>query len=352
LEKYRKLVVLALALTLLPACTPDYDERYHPVTAVTDNGALLLRDGVKVELTGLEPTEGSRAWLRKHVAGQRVRVVYDSRQYPESTEPGANVLAYVLTEDGASVNGYLAGAQLAPVVAGTAFDSAAAFRAYAAGQRVVEPGTAPAVAADTNEAEEAEPADEPLAATAPGDLSDLVDRLEPAVFLIQTNGGSLGTGFFVSAGGLAVSNYHVFRGSDAGYVKLTDGRQRRITEIVDANEEADYIVFRVAKGENSPNEAYPYLRLAPTVPRRASEVLVIGNPEGLERTFTKGVVSALRGENQELIQFDAAISSGSSGSPVMNARGQVVGIATFKRLDCENCNFAVNIRRVGLGRFL
>ncbi len=344
----------AVLLLALSACTPDYDERYHLVTSITDDGGLLLNDGVRVTLTGLEPTEGSRAWLREHLAGQRVRLAYDSRQYPESTEKGSTVSAYVLTAEGASVNGYLASAQLAPVAA-EAFDSAADFRAYAAGRRVTEPTAAPhEETATPAEAvtDEASPSDEQRVSQPPGDLSDLVDRLEPAVFLIQTNGGSLGTGFFVSAGGLAVSNYHVFRGSDAGYVKLTDGRQRRITEIVDANEEADYIVFRVAKGENAPDEAYPYLRLAPAIPRRASEVLVIGNPEGLERTFTKGVVSALRGENQGLIQFDAAISSGSSGSPVMNGRGQVVGIATFKRLDCENCNFAVNIRRVKLERFL
>jgi hypothetical protein len=125
--------LIVFACVLLPACTPDYDERYHVVSAVTDDGALLLNDGVRVALAGLDATEGSRAWLREHLSGRRVRLTFDSRHYPEATDAGQTIQAYLLTEDGASVNGYLAGARLAPV-RDENLDSTAAFRAYAAGR--------------------------------------------------------------------------------------------------------------------------------------------------------------------------------------------------------------------------
>jgi len=68
----------------------------------------------------------------------------------------------------------------------------------------------------------------------------------------------------------------------------------------------------------------------------------------LESTLTKGIVSAIRSEvvPNDRIQIDAAISPGSSGGPVMNMNGEVFGVATFKALDCENCNFAVNIKLI------
>lgn len=344
----RRLVLLLIGV--LCACTPDYDERYHPVASVTEDGGLLLNDGVRVTLAGLEPTEGSRAWLRDHLTNQRVRLVYDSHQYPESTDPGATVSAYILTEDGASVNGYLAGAQLAPVAAAT-FDSAAAFRAYAAGQRVAELGAAPAVANETEEADEEE-------LEAPATLSDLADRARPAVGLVlvrEAESGAVfqGTAFFVRPDGLAVTNYHVLAGADKGIMRLADGRELPITEWVDASERYDYAVFRVGEV----NGRLPYLPIAPTTPRQAEEVYVIGNPSGLTSTFTRGVVSALRPKNDgeespsdALLQIDAAISPGSSGSPVLNRQGQVVGLASFGKRDCASCNFAYNIHLLRLGR--
>lgn len=346
---------LLLLAALLTACTPDYDERYHVVGAVTDDGALQLNDGVRVTLAGLDATTGSRAWLRDHLTGRRVRLAFDTRHYPETTESGQTIRAYVLTEDGASVNGYLAGAQLAPVSAENV-DSTAAFRAYAAGQRVAEPGAKPPAAAAPVPENETETASE---AHTPATLSDLADRARPAVGLVLVRDGETGdigqgTAFLVRPDGLAVTNYHVLAGADKGILRLSDGRELSITEWVDASERYDYAIFRVEKTDSP----LPYLPIAPTTPRQAEEVYVIGNPSGLTSTFTRGVVSALRPKNDgeesppdALIQIDAAISPGSSGSPVLNRAGEVVGLASYGRRGCADCNFAYNIRLLHLSAY-
>ena len=74
--------------------------------------------------------------------------------------------------------------------------------------------------------------------------------------------------------------------------------------------------------------------------------LRMGNPKGLESTVSRGIVSSIRkykGQRDALIQMDAAISPGSSGSPVMNSKGEVVGIATMLVKQCAYSNFAFNI---------
>lgn len=193
--------------------------------------------------------------------------------------------------------------------------------------------------------------------TSPASFSDLVARTERAVFLIETqnNLGELagtGTGFFVSRDGLAVSNHHVFEPGISWNVRLQNHRVYPVEEVIYRSKHFDFVIFRVRKPEK---HDFPYLPLASRMPRKGDDVFVVGNPKGIEQTLTKGVVSGLRSieTNTETftpgdthIQFDAAISTGSSGSPVLNMNGEVIGVATLKIEECESCNFAINIRLV------
>ena len=338
--KVRWLLPILLNFT---ACAPDYEDSLHFVARVAAGNELVLNDGVRVRLLGLADTPANAEALQNQAVGQRVRLAFDSNYYPAETESGSPIAAYVLTENGTCLNRLLLQNNPAALAAEAApYDSLNAFRA-ATGQQVATQTTSPTPADDDTEVTA-----HAVPENAPADLSDLADELEPAVLLIETNGGKLGTGFFVGPG-LAVSNHHVFEAADQWRVTLADGRVRPVTEIVEDRPERDYVIFRV--GGDLGQQVY--LRPAPRTPRRASPVYVIGNPNGLARTFTTGVVSALRPGTgpDDFIQFDAAISPGSSGSPVLNAAGEVVGIATFKRTECENCNFAVNIRLLSLGRF-
>ena len=102
------------------------------------------------------------------------------------------------------------------------------------------------------------------------------------------------------------------------------------------------------------------LKISDESPEKGQDICVLGNPPGIESTLTKGILSGLKGgtekeimdgnfgEGNSFIQIDVAISHGSSGSPVMNMKGEVIGIATlsFAEANCVNCNFAVNIDKL------
>jgi serine protease Do len=184
-----------------------------------------------------------------------------------------------------------------------------------------------------------------------GSFADVVEYAEQCVFLVlgkDSNGKTVsqGTGFFLAENGLCVSNYHVFEGGTEWMIRTANGSRYRVTEILDKDKDYDYIVFRVDLAEG---EQYPYLEAAHKTPRKGSDIFVLGNPKGLESTITRGVISAIRdqGMKDAVLQIDAAISPGSSGSPVMNTEGKVVGIATYKARDCESCNFAMNVQVLG-----
>lgn len=176
-------------------------------------------------------------------------------------------------------------------------------------------------------------------------LSEIIAKAEPSVFLVRTydrkgKGIGQGTGFFIESTGVGVSNYHVFEGGKSWKIRTFDGKQYEVEKIIKQNETFDYVVFQVKTDNVS------FLPLSSSIPRKGEDIVVLGNPRGLESTVSRGIVSSIRNfqeQKEALIQIDAAISSGSSGSPVMNMKGEVVGIATMKIDKCENCNFAFNI---------
>jgi len=132
---------------------------------------------------------------------------------------------------------------------------------------------------------------------------------------------------------------HVFKGASQGYVKMhREGLTYRITEIVAIDKKHDLCVFRAAGTTTEPLTLETGIKSA-----GGDDIYVGGNPRGLEATISKGIVSALRGE-AGLIQLDAAISPGSSGGPVMNNRGHVIGIVTASLTEGQNLNFAVDAK--------
>jgi serine protease Do len=172
------------------------------------------------------------------------------------------------------------------------------------------------------------------------DIRVIVQRARPAVVEIgvfdQT--GQLvatGTGFFISPDGTLLTNYHVI--ADATSILARDHQKKtyHLKGIVAASPESDVaeLQFDVAN--------VPYLTLGSTSSLVEGErILAIGNPEGLEGTVSEGIVSAFR-DNRTTIQISAAISHGSSGSPVIDVdSGQVIGIATSILREGQSPNFA------------
>lgn len=144
-----------------------------------------------------------------------------------------------------------------------------------------------------------------------------------------------GSGLVIDAQGLVLTNAHVVDGADRVEVTLADGRDVE-GSVLGADPVTDLAVVRIAAGTG--------LRAAPLGDSEALEVgdwaIALGTPYGLERTVTLGIVSSLHrnitslgfsDKRLDLIQTDAAINPGNSGGPLINARGEVVGINTLVR---------------------
>lgn len=192
----------------------------------------------------------------------------------------------------------------------------------------------------------------------PSTFTEMVKYIEKAVFKVETldkrgNPIAFGTGFFVSSTGIAVTNSHVLKGGSKWVIKTIDNREIAVTDVMENNSTYDYAIFKVGEGGGQFN----YLKLAAARPDKGERIIVLGNPQGIESVLSEGNVSGFTGgtendlmegrfgQGNSWIMINVAISHGNSGSPVMNYRGEVVGIATltFEEADCKQCNFAVNI---------
>lgn len=172
---------------------------------------------------------------------------------------------------------------------------------------------------------------------------EIFTKCNSAVFMIFTSSGFenfQGSGFFINSSGLAVSNYHVFEGTTIGYevIKLQDGRQYKLKDVVLKDKANDIMVFTIDAG----NTVFKYLPLSTRKPRVGDKAYAIGSPRGLENTFSSGEISQLREDN--IIQISVPIDHGSSGGALINEYGEVIGI-TSAGLDYSgaNLNFAISI---------
>ncbi|TMR08298.1 trypsin-like serine protease, partial [Nonomuraea turkmeniaca] len=172
----------------------------------------------------------------------------------------------------------------------------------------------------------------PRAAPAPSasltGLSATAARVLPSVVSVEVGRGG-GSGFVVDARGHILTNAHVVSGYDNVTVILNDGR-RLPAQVIGEDDDEDLAVLEVS---------YPG-DLTPATLGRSSDlavgdqVLAIGSPLGLSGTVTAGIVSArdrevrLGGARRTAVQTDASINPGNSGGPLVNVRGEVVGVNT------------------------
>ena len=175
-------------------------------------------------------------------------------------------------------------------------------------------------------------------------IQEIVTDVQEAVVTIRTFNPDmepigLGTGFFYNDQGHLITNYHVMAGAYAAIVKTRDGESYPVSAVLADNESVDLIQLAVA----IPAERRRWLSVTDTLPAIADRVLVVGSPLGLEQTVSEGIVSAIRDVPGvgKIFQVSAPISQGSSGSPVVNRDGQVVGVVSFQSQRGQNLNFAV-----------
>jgi S1-C subfamily serine protease len=196
----------------------------------------------------------------------------------------------------------------------------------------------------------------PAPAGVPSDLVGAAARALPGVVSVQVrtgSGGASGSGFVFDDRGHIVTNNHVVAGAAGGSVSVVGSDGRRLTaEVVGTDPGTDIAVLRV-----TPSAALRPLDPAdPAATRVGEPVLAVGSPLGLSGTVTAGIISALDRQvrlggtaRQTAVQTDASINPGNSGGPLVNARGEVVGvntaIATLEGGGSIGIGFAVPIDR-------
>jgi putative serine protease PepD len=167
----------------------------------------------------------------------------------------------------------------------------------------------------------------------------------PSVFRVRA-GDFTGTAFSVGDAGRGranlLTNFHVVESVwDSGRRKvlLERGKEEVSATIVKVSRGRDLALLRADRDIKG-------LVPAPAAVRPGQQILVVGAPLGLEDSVTTGVVSAYRPDDEDAqsIQFDAPINPGNSGGPVVNARDEVVGVATAKARDAEGIGLAVSIK--------
>jgi hypothetical protein len=182
------------------------------------------------------------------------------------------------------------------------------------------------------------------AAAKPMTPQQIAKGVFPSVALLIMNDGNgqphaLGSGFFVRPG-LIATNYHVIEGAGGGTAKLNGQDAKYTLGEVAAEDPAHDLALVTIVGVTGPP-----LRLSEDALEVGQPIFAIGNPRGLEGTFSSGIVSSLRALRADtIVQITAPISPGSSGGPVIDDRGAAVGVATASFSAGQNLNFAVPVK--------
>jgi S1-C subfamily serine protease len=160
---------------------------------------------------------------------------------------------------------------------------------------------------------------------------------------------SLGSGVIVDEDGWIVTNWHVVKRATKIRVALADGARYDDAKYITGDEKNDLALLKI-----EPKKPLPHVDIAgDTDPLLGETVIAIGNPFGFDHTVTKGIISAKNRRYppddptfEDVLQTDAAINPGNSGGPLINARGELVGINTAILSEAQGIGFAIPAKRV------
>lgn len=146
----------------------------------------------------------------------------------------------------------------------------------------------------------------------------------------------VGTAFLAAGKRLAVTAWHVVHDARRVEACFSDHQRVTVVGLVDKNEELDLALLQLDAGFR------PRITLATSTPRIGSRVYLVGSPRGLDFSFSEGLISQIRTlDGVRYYQLSCPISPGDSGGPVLNDRGEAIGVVSWRKADAENVGFAV-----------
>jgi hypothetical protein len=183
----------------------------------------------------------------------------------------------------------------------------------------------------------------PAAQTPEKTASDIYKQAGPSVVLIETYGddgkvSGTGSGFLVGADGRILTNFHVIAHTKRATVTLANQDAYDSVNVLDVDRRKDIALLKIKA------VGLPYLKLGQSGPAQIGDKLyTLGNPLGVfQNTLSEGILSGIRQmEGYKLFQLSAPVSHGSSGSPVFNAKGDVIAIVEAVISEGQNLNFAI-----------
>lgn len=177
-----------------------------------------------------------------------------------------------------------------------------------------------------------------------------IAKSQKSVVLIKTKNKSgkdigQGSGFVICKRGFIVTNHHVLEGAHSAVIKLTDGSTYNNVSLVAKDPERDMAIIKIC-----PRKFLPFTYLGDSDKVKIGDrIITIGNPLGYEGTVSDGLISAFREkEGTKYFQITAPISPGSSGGPLFNIYGEVIGVTTAFAPFGQNLNFAIPINYLKL----
>jgi serine protease Do len=315
-----KKVFVLLLLVSLGACS---GHKQFYVSKILSNQSVQLEDGTVVILIGVTTPTKSYIEALKKIENNYIQL-YDEDYDPINELNNENIKAYVYDLDGNCINNLVDEGE-----------------ATAENHQQIQTGN--------DETDTKDRISGSVIKSLPhANLSEMYEKNKYAVFLIAVplseSTYAQGTGFFIDSKGTGVSNYHVFAEGNANdaIIKTIDNHQYNIKQVLIYDDKLDYIVFEVQNEHHD----FPYLPIATERVGVGEDVFAIGNPKGLEHTLSKGIISSYR-DNDMMIQTTTEITHGSSGGPLFNMKGEVIGITT-SGIGEANLNFAMNIQKLSI----
>ena len=304
------MVALLLGLTGCSGCSRKEkssgsikcDGIQSKVQKVIDGNTIELKNGLKVELLGIKPTEHTKKYLEKHVQNETIIVIADSKQKQYIKTYKTKIKAYVKVKgERLCISGKMLLDKTAELRQTAVKDSLQSFREKALyeNRRAMS-------------------------------LPELHTYLKDRTFKIQLADGSSGTGFFINDNGLALTNNHVFDGSQAATIlffgengTINTANTRSAGDIVKTYTDNHYIDFTIFYVNLISGEKVKYIPLIRQHEKEGEKLAKLGSPLREAENFQDGTLSTYY---NGFFTHNCGTGHGDSGGPVVNMKGEVVGI--------------------------